>query len=114
MEIHDREEMVRVLAARFPDYEHASQALESLQERLDNEVEAEIAPLASYDPTHPSDALLAGHFPEAQRPEVVEIVEESGGEIVADVDERWTLPRQRHAEQAAGDPSVEGGQGFSY
>jgi hypothetical protein len=108
MEVHPREPMVRILAARFPDLEHASQALESLHDRLDPSVEVEIAPLAADGESDAGDALLAGHFEEDQKPHVEEIVRQAGGEIVADVDERWTRPRQRVSEH------VEEGGGFTY
>jgi hypothetical protein len=85
---------VRVLAARFPDRERASAALDALQRKLDDEVKAEIAPLASMEPAS-TDTLLAGHFPEELKAEVCDIVAASGGEIVADVDARWTQPRFR-------------------
>ena len=97
--------MVRILAARFPDQERASRALEEIQQRLDDDVDAEIAPLAGGDDAAGGDALLAGHFPEAAKPAVEQVVREVGGEIVADVDERWTRPRQ---------PSEHHGQGLSY
>ncbi|HVM31049.1 MAG TPA: hypothetical protein VM305_09835 [Candidatus Limnocylindrales bacterium] len=100
--------MVRILAARFPDREHAWQALESLHDRLDQSVEAEIAPLASGANAEAEDTLLAGHFPEEQAPRVQEIVRQAGGEIVADVDERWTRPRYQ-----SGNAAEEGG-GFTY
>jgi hypothetical protein len=105
MDVHSREPMVRILAARFPDREHAWQALESLQDRLDPAVEAEIAPLAAGEAD--DDTLLAGHFAEEQKPHVEAIVREAGGEIVADVDERWTRPRHRST------GSIEGGGGFT-
>lgn len=108
MEVHAPNNMIRILAARFPDREHAHQALESLQHRLDRPVEAEIAPLAGAEAATDGDTLLAGHFPEEQKPRVVEIVREAGGEIVADVDERWTRPR--HSRGAGHDL----GGGFTY
>jgi hypothetical protein len=105
MEVHAPEPMVRILAARFPDREHANQALESIQHRLDRPVQAEIAPLAAPEGAA-QDTLLAGHFPEEQKPHVEEIVREAGGVIVADVDERWTRPRHG--------PADHGGSGFTY
>ena len=84
---------MRVLAARFPDPERASAALDSLHRWLDADLKAEIAPLAS--PEGPTETLLAGHFSEEQKDQVAGIVEQAGGEIVADVDERWTRPRFR-------------------
>ena len=114
MEVHPREKMGRVLAARFPDRRRASHALESLHRRLDETVEAEIAPLATPGEDAADDTLLAGHFDEDQARDVVEIVRASGGEIVADVDERWTRPRRGIDEPHAGGGHVEGGRGFTY
>lgn len=85
---------MRVLAARFPDPERASAALDSLHRELDDEMKAEIAPLATAEGAS-TDTLLAGHFREEHKAEVAHIVEQAGGEIVADVDERWTRPRFR-------------------
>ena len=83
---------MRVLAARFPDRERASAALRTLHQELDNGLQADIAPLAA-ERADENAMLLAGHFREEMTRDVVEIVEASGGEIVADVDERWTVPR---------------------
>ena len=52
-----------------------------------------IAPLGMPGQASNSDTLLAGRFPDEEAPRVVELVRESGGEIVANVDERWTKPR---------------------
>ena len=80
------------MAARFPDRERATAALQSIKQELDNGLEVDIAPLADDGRDHNS-MLLAGHFDENVAPEVASIVQASGGEIVADVDERWTVPR---------------------
>jgi hypothetical protein len=117
------------MAARFPDPERASAALHSLHRELDDEMKAEIAPLATAEGAS-TDTLLAGHFREEQRAEVAQIVEQAGGEIVADVDERWTRPRfppdsstepgysELGAEALSGVGSSgfsdEGGRGFSH
>jgi hypothetical protein len=39
------------------------------------------------------ETVLAGHFSESQTGMVRSLVTESGGEVVADVDEQWTRPR---------------------
>jgi hypothetical protein len=97
MEDHASGHVVRILAARFADREHATQALESLNDRLEQPVEAEIAPLAPTSEAAAEDTLLAGQFAEELMPRVEEIIHQSGGEIVADVDERATRPRTRVA-----------------
>jgi hypothetical protein len=94
---------MRVLAARFPDREHAAAALENLHRRFAlRPDDAGIAPLGIPGEKSRDDTLLAGRFPEDGRAEVDRLVREAGGEIVADVDERWTRPhvaqRRRDAE----------------
>lgn len=102
---------MRILAARFPDWDHATQALESIQGRLDYNVQAELAPLAPAGESSADDTLLAGHFPDEHKPDVEEIVREAGGEIVADVDERLTRPRSGPASGSGGSGSNPSGGG---
>jgi|1185.fasta_scaffold1041882_1 hypothetical protein len=79
---------MRVVAARFAEPDQASAALDLLRREL-YVADAEVAPLG-----HPgeagSDAVLAGRVPDEVAPEAVALVERAGGEIVADIDERWT------------------------
>jgi hypothetical protein len=79
---------MRVVAAKFPESSQASAARDLLQRELDG-ADLEVAPLG-----HPgeagTDAVLAGRFSEELVPAAVELVESAGGEIVADVDERYT------------------------
>jgi hypothetical protein len=86
---------VRVLAARFPDRQRASAALEGLRKRLRlAEDDVAIAPMGTPGEHAAGDeTLLAGHFSENQTGVVRSLVSESGGEVVADVDEQWTRPR---------------------
>lgn len=44
------------------------------------------------------ETLLAGHFYENQTAVVRSLITQSGGEVVADVDEQWTRPRTERAE----------------
>lgn len=86
---------MRVLAVRFPDRQHAAAVLDRLQHTLDvTPPDVAIAPLGASDGRDGSQTLLAGRFPEERLPEVTRLVREQGGEIVADVDERWTRPPQ--------------------
>jgi hypothetical protein len=90
---------MRVLAARFPGREQASAALGDLNRRFAlKPSDVGIAPLAIPEGTGNEYTLLAGRFPEDRTAEVDRVVREAGGEIVADVDERWTRPHiaQRH------------------
>jgi hypothetical protein len=85
---------VRVIAAKFPDWSRASAALSSLQRRLTlSPRDAAIAPLGTPGERSEGQALLAGRFADSQATVVAEAVRAAGGEVVADVDERWTLPR---------------------
>ena len=97
---------MRVLAARFPDRERASAALDALQRRLRlAEEELAIAPLGTPGEGAKGDqTLLAGHFRDDQTPLVRMLVVSLGGEVVADVDEQWTQPRPSL-------PSPSGGHG---
>ena len=86
---------MRVLAARFPDRLRASAALDALQQRLQLSVgDAAIAPLGTPGEGDAGDeTLLAGRFGDDQTGIVRAVVNSSGGEVVADVDEQWTRPR---------------------
>lgn len=85
---------MRVLAAKFPDRERASDALGRLYRRLPlDPMDVDIAPLGIPGEETDSATILAGRFPEALAPEVSRVVRETGGQIVADVDERRTRPR---------------------
>jgi hypothetical protein len=85
------------LAARFPDRQRASAALDALQERLQLPADAAaIAPLGRPGEGSVGDeTLLAGHFADNQTGLVRSLVTRSGGEVVADVDEQWTRPDQQ-------------------
>src|SRR4051794_23897642 len=79
---------MRVVAAKFAEPDEASAALAVLRRELPV-ADIAVAPLA-----HPgeagSEALLAGRVPDNVAPTAVELVQRAGGEIVADIDERWT------------------------
>jgi hypothetical protein len=88
--------VMRVLAARFPDRRIASAVREMLQRRLHLDApDVDIAPLGvpGQPATSDNDMLLAGKFADDQAAEVAELVRAAGGEIVANVDEKWTRPR---------------------
>lgn len=80
---------MRVLAARFSASSEAKAALDLLQRELDP-TDMAVAPLASPDEPAAADTVLAGQFRDDQATAAVELVEQAGGEIVADVDVRWT------------------------
>jgi hypothetical protein len=55
--------------------------------------DVEIAPLGLLGQPAASQTLLAGRFDEDQCFEVADVVRRAGGEIVTNVDESWTRPR---------------------
>jgi hypothetical protein len=79
---------MRVVAARFPERSQAAAALDLLRRQL-RPPDVAVAPLAWSDEPTATDAVLAGRFPDELVPAAVELVERSGGEIVADIDESW-------------------------
>src|SRR5881275_399966 len=80
---------MRVVAARFAEPDQASMALDLLRREL-SVSDIAVAPLAHPGEPSASDAVLAGRVPDEVAPTAVELVERAGGEIVADIDERWT------------------------
>jgi len=80
---------MRVVAARFSEPDQASAARDLLARELEH-ADVAVAPLGHPGEATYGDALLAGRFPDEQAPVVVELVQRAGGEIVADIDERWT------------------------
>jgi hypothetical protein len=86
---------LRVLAARFPDRQRAAKALRALRVHFGlAEDDADIAPLGTPGRGDEGEqTLLAGRFDDAQTEFVRTVVADSGGHVVADVDEQWTRPR---------------------
>src|SRR3954452_9368761 len=80
---------MRVVAARFAEPDKASAALDVLRRELPV-ADVAIAPLAHPGEASSADALLAGRVPDEVAPTAVALVEHAGGEIVDDIDERWT------------------------
>lgn len=86
---------MRVVAARFREARRASAALDVLRRRLQvPPLDVAVAPLGTPGQPPSDDAVLAGRFPDEQAPVVVDLVRREGGEVVADIDEIWTRPRQ--------------------
>ena len=84
---------MRVVAAKFPGPRAASAVLDRLQRHLHRDGDdIEIAPLGTPGKEATNDTVLAGHFTEDEAQKVMELVRAAGGEIVANVDERWTRP----------------------
>jgi hypothetical protein len=89
---------MRVLAAKFPDRSRASDVLNRLYRMPGiSPPDVAIAPLGIPGKMTNNETLLAGRFADERTDEVAKLVREAGGEIVADVDERWTRPRSRHS-----------------
>ena len=80
---------MRVVAARFAEPYQASAARDLLERELDV-ADLAVAPLAHPGEPGSAEAVLAGRVPDDQAPIVAQLVERVGGEIVANVDERWT------------------------
>ena len=80
---------MRVVAARFSEPSQASAARDLLEREVDH-AGLEVAPLAHPGEEVTGDALLAGRFTDEQASLAVRLVQRAGGEIVADIDERWT------------------------
>jgi hypothetical protein len=86
---------MRVLAARFSDRRQASAVRDMLQYRLHLDApDVDIAPLGVPGQPATTATLLAGRFADELAPKVADLVQAAGGEIVADVDETWTRPRE--------------------
>jgi hypothetical protein len=81
---------MRVVAARFSGEKQASDALALLQREL-HPPDVAVAPLASSDEPAATDSLLAGLFRDEDARAAIELVQRSGGTIVANIDERWTV-----------------------
>lgn len=65
--------------------------LHSLRDRLNiAPLDADVAPLGTPGQPATNDALLAGRFPDEQAALVMDLVRRAGGEVVANIDERWT------------------------
>ncbi len=81
---------MRVLAAAFADESAARRALDELRERYGlGPDDAGIAPLGDGQ-SGPSRVVLAGRFADDGVHTVRELLAEFGGEVVSEVDERWT------------------------
>ena len=94
---------MRVMAARFPDRERASAALEQMHRRFAlPPTDVAMAPLGIPGEATDGDTLVAGRFPDDGTAVVDRLVREAGGEIVADIDERWTKPHGADARRDAG------------
>jgi len=90
---------VRVVAARFADRRAARHLLERLRSKYGlGPRDAEVAPLGSAEGYA---TVLAGRFRESRVAEVVELIRRAGGEVVADIDERWTQSQHHSSRTTA-------------
>ena len=86
---------MRVIAARFLEAAAASRAVSRMRAQLDlGPTDVGIAPLGGADQPLGTTFLLAGRFQESRLEEIRGIIERDGGEIVADLDEGRTRPRE--------------------
>ena len=96
---------MRVLAATFSDREQADGVLRELRSRYElGPEDAALAPLGTAGARN-GLTVLAGRFYEERVREIRELIEQRGGQVVADVDKRWTDPwsRSNGAAAAAGE-----------
>ena len=85
---------MRVLAVRFADRRIASAMRDLLHRRMNlAPVDVDIAPLATAEARASDDTVLAARCPDQDCAEAAALLRRAGGVIVANVDERWTLPR---------------------
>ncbi|CAN5602458.1 MAG: hypothetical protein H0V12_03310 [Chloroflexi bacterium] len=85
---------MRVIAATFSDRPAATRVLNELRGRYELSADdADVAPLGTYGGSRETLTVLAGRFWEDRVVEVAEIIGRNGGELVADIDERWTHAR---------------------
>ena len=82
---------MRVVAARFSGFEQARAVLYQLQRNLKvDPPDVAVAPLGIPGQPPANEFVLAGRFPEDSVSQVIGLVRDAGGEVVADVDESWT------------------------
>ena len=87
---------MRVLAVAFEDARSARQALEELQRRYAlGPEDASLAPLGGRD-DGAAAVVLAGRFADEVVPDIRALLAERGGEVVSEVDERWTHSSVSH------------------
>jgi hypothetical protein len=85
---------LRVVAARFREPRRAVAVLHWLHDRLNiAPPDADVAALGTPGQPATNDAVLAGRFPDEQASLVMDLIRRAGGEVVANIDERWTRPR---------------------
>ena len=97
---------MRVVAARFREPRRAAAVLHWLYDRLNVAPrDADVAPLGTPGQPASNDAVLAGRFPDDQASIVMDAVRRAGGEIVANVDERWTQPAPARRSEPARRPA---------
>ena len=83
---------MRVVAARFREPRRAVAVLHWLHDRMNVAPrDADVAALGTPGQPPTNDAVLAGRFPDEQASLVMDAMRRAGGEVVANVDERWTL-----------------------
>ena len=87
---------MRVLAVAFPERSAAIRVLDALRTRYKLEpADASVAPLGS-EGARAVRTVVAGRFRDDVVPDVRRYVTELGGEVVSDVDERWTRSPVSH------------------
>lgn len=87
---------MRVLAVAFPERDAAVRALHDLRTQYElGPGDAGVAPLGNDTPDD-ARTVLAGRFRDEVVDDVRRYVTDRGGEVVSDVDERWTRSPAAH------------------
>jgi hypothetical protein len=87
---------MRVLAAAFRERRAATRVLQELVRRYElRPDDASVAPLGTAGQA-PAATVLAGRFHDEVVPEIRRVVAENGGEVLSEVDERWTRSPAAH------------------
>ena len=85
---------IRVIAVAFPNLDDAAAAESELRQRLDVEgPDVAVAEAGGERSRRGLRAVLAGRFRAHRRHVVDDVVKRHRGEVVAEVPERWVIPR---------------------
>jgi hypothetical protein len=85
---------MRVIAARFAEARAATRLEADLRARFElGPGDIGVAPLGGADDAPDAHLVVAGRFHDARVGEVLRLIQQAGGTVVADVDEVWTKPR---------------------
>jgi hypothetical protein len=95
---------MRILAARFKDHGRAIAVRDLLRRQLRlGAQDLDVAPLGIPGQESSDEYIvLAGRFHDDVAPNVADLIRHNGGEVVTNVDESWTKPRESHRRRSYG------------